>query len=134
MSQDCATGAIGVRGAGIVRHDPISPRYRDWDREAAPNMFDWRNPPGRSEWSNDDRKAIQCGHCSPGGHPRDRAGNARERSLANIPLPTWSGYEAERRIDHDHTGKPNRARAGLKRAQFELHVIESQLRLRGLPE
>ena len=39
---------------------------------------------------------------------------------------------AERRIDNDRTNNPNRGRAGLERAQLELSVIESQLRLRGL--
>jgi hypothetical protein len=41
---------------------------------------------------------------------------------------------AERRIDNDHKSNPNRGRAGLERAQLELHIIESQLRLRGLLE
>jgi hypothetical protein len=41
---------------------------------------------------------------------------------------------AERRIDNDHTSNRNRGRAGLERAQLELHIIESQLRLRGLLE
>jgi hypothetical protein len=41
---------------------------------------------------------------------------------------------AERRISNNHTSNPNRARAGLKRAQLELDFIESQLRLRGLLE
>jgi hypothetical protein len=39
---------------------------------------------------------------------------------------------AERRIDNDRTNNPNRGRTGLERAQLELSVIESQLRLRGL--
>ena len=41
---------------------------------------------------------------------------------------------AERRIENDCSGNPNRGRAGLKRAQLELSVIESQLRFRGLLE
>ena len=41
---------------------------------------------------------------------------------------------AERRIANDHSGNPNRGQAGLKRAQLELSVIESQLRLRDLLE
>ena len=41
---------------------------------------------------------------------------------------------AERRIDNDHTSNPDRGRAGLKRAQLEVHIIESQLRFRGLLE
>jgi hypothetical protein len=41
---------------------------------------------------------------------------------------------AERRIDNERSHNPERERAGLKRAQLELSVIESQLRLRGLLE
>jgi hypothetical protein len=41
---------------------------------------------------------------------------------------------AERRIDNDHTSNPNRGRAGLERARLELHIIDSQLRLRDLLE
>ena len=41
---------------------------------------------------------------------------------------------AERRIENDCSGNPNRGRAGLKRAELELSVIESQLRLRGFLE
>ncbi len=39
---------------------------------------------------------------------------------------------AERRIDNDRTNNPDRGRAGLERAQLEVHVIETQLRLRGI--
>src|SRR5262249_24535346 len=31
-------------------------------RDAAPNMFDWRDPPGTSEWPNGDWEAAQGGH------------------------------------------------------------------------
>ena len=41
---------------------------------------------------------------------------------------------AERRIENDRSGNPNRGCAGLRRAQLELSVIESQLRFRGLLE
>jgi hypothetical protein len=41
---------------------------------------------------------------------------------------------AERRIDNDRASNSHRGRAGLERAQLELRVIESQLRLRGLLE
>ena len=41
---------------------------------------------------------------------------------------------AERRIDNERLNIPHRGRAGLERAQRELSVIESQLRLRGLLE
>jgi 2-hydroxychromene-2-carboxylate isomerase len=41
---------------------------------------------------------------------------------------------ADRRIDNDLTNNRNWGRAGLERAQLELSVIASQLRLRGLLE
>jgi hypothetical protein len=41
---------------------------------------------------------------------------------------------AERRFESDGSGNPSRGHAGLKRAQLELSVIESQLRFRGLLE
>src|SRR2546427_9719923 len=41
---------------------------------------------------------------------------------------------AKRRIDNDRTNNPNWGSAGLERAQLELSVITSQLRLRGLLE
>jgi len=41
---------------------------------------------------------------------------------------------AERRIYNNRSRNPERGRAGLKRAQLELSIIESQLRLRGLLE
>jgi hypothetical protein len=41
---------------------------------------------------------------------------------------------AERRIDNERSRDPERGRAGLKRAQLELSVIDTQLRLRGLVE
>ncbi len=40
---------------------------------------------------------------------------------------------AERRVDANHTDQ-SRSRAGLERAQRELHVVESALRARGLIE
>ena len=55
--------------------------------------------------------------------PRPDLERARDRVAA-----------AERRIDNDHKSNPNRGRAGLERTQLELHIIESQLRLRGLLE
>ena len=51
---------------------------------------------------------------------RPRKKRARDRVAA-----------AERRIDNERSHNPDRGRAGLKRAQLELSVIESQLRLRG---
>ena len=40
---------------------------------------------------------------------------------------------AERRVDADRTDR-SRSRAGLERAERELHIVESDLRARGLIE
>ena len=73
---------------------------------------------------------------------RAAKGPRRKRTRPEPPQYTLSDLErardrveaAERRIDNDRNSNPNRGRAGLERAQFELSVIELQLRLRGLLE
>jgi hypothetical protein len=55
----------------------------------------------------------------------------RQYTVADLERAQDRVGAAKRRIDNDHTSNPNRARAGLERAQLELHIIESQLRLRG---
>ena len=57
----------------------------------------------------------------------------RQYTVADLERAQDRLEAAERRIANDHTGNPN-ARAGLERARSELHVIQSQLRLRGLLE
>jgi hypothetical protein len=64
---------------------------------------------------------------------RTRAG-PRQYTVADLERARDRVEAAERRIDNDHTSNPDRGRAGLKRAQLEVHIIESQLRLRGLLE
>jgi hypothetical protein len=56
----------------------------------------------------------------------------RQYTVADLERAQDRIEAAERRIANEHTSNPNRGRAGLERAQLELHVIESQLRLRGL--
>ena len=58
----------------------------------------------------------------------------RQYTIADLERAQDRVQAAERRIANDHTSNPIRARAGLERAQLELHDIESQLRLRGLRE
>ena len=58
----------------------------------------------------------------------------RQYTVADLERARDRVEAAERRIDNDHTSNPSSARAGLKRAQLQLHIIESQLRLRGLLE
>ena len=56
----------------------------------------------------------------------------RQYTVADMERARDRVAAAERRVANDHGGNPNRGQAGLKRAQLELSVIESQLRLRDL--
>jgi hypothetical protein len=58
----------------------------------------------------------------------------RQYTVADLERARDRVAAAERRIVNDRSSNPNRGRAGLERAQRELSVIESQLRLRGLLE
>jgi hypothetical protein len=58
----------------------------------------------------------------------------RQYTVADLERARYRVEAAQRRITHDHTNNQNRARVGLERAQLALHIIESQLRLRGLLE
>jgi hypothetical protein len=55
----------------------------------------------------------------------------RQRTLADLDRAQDRVEAAERRVGSDHT-KQLHSRAGLERARRELHVIESDLRARGL--
>jgi hypothetical protein len=58
----------------------------------------------------------------------------RQYTIADLERARDRVAAAERRIDNERSHYPERGRAGLKGAQLELSVIESQLRLRGLLE
>jgi hypothetical protein len=66
--------------------------------------------------------------------PRKKRTRPEPRQYADLERARDRVAAAERRIENDCSGNPNRGRAGLKRAQLELSVIESQLRFRGLLE
>ena len=57
----------------------------------------------------------------------------RQYTVADLERARDRVQAAERRIGNDYTGHPS-GQAGLNRAQLALHIIESQLRLRGLLE
>ena len=59
---------------------------------------------------------------------------ARQYTIADLERARDRVAAAERRIDNERGRGPERGRAGLKRAQLELSVIELQLRGRGLLE
>ena len=66
--------------------------------------------------------------------PRKKRTRPRQYTIADWERARDRVAAAERRIDNDRTNNPNWGRAGLVRAQLELSVIMSQLRLRGLLE
>jgi hypothetical protein len=55
----------------------------------------------------------------------------RQYAIADLGRAQDRVEAAERRVDADRTDRPH-SRAGLERAQRELHVIELDLRARGL--
>jgi hypothetical protein len=80
-------------------------------------------------------KAAILARRAPKGPRRKRTRpEPRQYTVADLERARDRVEAAERRIDNERTNNPNRGRAGLQRAQIKLHVIESQLRLRGLLE
>ena len=80
------------------------------------------------------KAAIPARRASKGRHGKLMRPGPRQYTVADLERARDRVEAAERRIDNDRTNNPNRGRVGLERAQLELHVIESQLRLRGLLE
>jgi hypothetical protein len=80
------------------------------------------------------KAAILARRASKGPRRKRTRPEPRQYTVANLQRARDRVEAAERRIHNDRTNNPNRGRAGLERAQLELHVIESQLRLRGLLE
>jgi hypothetical protein len=78
--------------------------------------------------------AILARRTAKGSRTKRARPKPRQYTIADLERARDRVAAAERRIDNDRTNNPNRGRAGLERAQLDLHVIESQLRLRGLLE
>src|SRR5262245_59895243 len=78
---------------------------RDSARDTAPTMFDWRDPPGKSEWPNGDWEAAQ------GGHPREEGGEgtAQETHAAEASAVHHCRLGARTRSGSGG-GAPNRQR------------------------
>jgi hypothetical protein len=75
------------------------------------------------------KAAVLARKASKGPRRKRTRPGPRQYTVADLERARDRVEAAERRIDNDG---PNRGRAGLERAQLELQVIESQLRLRGL--
>jgi hypothetical protein len=80
------------------------------------------------------KAAIRTRRASTGPRRKRTRPEPRQYTVADLERAQDRVEAAERRIHNDHTSNPNRGRTGLERAQLKLHIIESQLRLRGLLE
>ena len=78
------------------------------------------------------KAAILARRAAKGPRKKRTRPEPRQYTVADLERARDRVAAAERRIDNDRSSNPNRGRAGLERAQLELSVIESQLRLRGL--
>src|SRR5262249_25627321 len=78
--------------------------------------------------------AILARKASKGRRGKRTRPGPRQYAVADLERGRGRVAAAGRPSENDHTSNPNRGRAGLERAQLELHIIESQLRLRGLLE
>ena len=77
---------------------------------------------------------IPAKRAAKGPRKKRRRPEPRQYTIVDLERARDRVAAAERRIENNHSGNPDRGRAGLKRAQFELSAIESQLRFRGLLE
>ena len=80
------------------------------------------------------KAAILASRVAKGPRKKRTRPKSQQYTIADLERARDRVAAAERRIDNDRRSNPNRGRAGLERAQLELSVIESQLRLRGLLE
>jgi len=80
------------------------------------------------------KAAILARRVAKGPRKKRTRPEPRQYTVADLERAGDRVAAAERRIDNERSNIPNRGRAGLKRAQRELSIIEAQLRLRGLLE
>jgi hypothetical protein len=78
------------------------------------------------------KAAILVRRAAKGPRKKRMRPEPRQYTVADLERARDRVQAAGRRIDNDRRSNPKRGRAGLERAQRELSVIESQLRLRGL--
>ncbi len=80
------------------------------------------------------KAAINPRRAAQGPRKKRTRPEPRQYTVADLERARDRVAAAERRIENDRRSNPRRRRAGLERAQLELSVIESQLRLRRLLE
>jgi hypothetical protein len=79
------------------------------------------------------KSAILAKRVSKGPRGKRTRAQPRQYTVVDLERARDRVMAAERRVDNDYTSDPGRD-AGLERAKLELHIVESQLRLRGLLE
>ena len=79
------------------------------------------------------KSGILAQRASKGPRGKRTRAQPRQFTVADLERARDRVAAAERRVDNDYTSNPRRD-AGLERAKLELHIVESQLRLRGLLE
>ena len=67
---------------------------------------------------------IPARRAAKGPRKKRRRSEPRQYTIVDLERARDRVAAAERRIENDHSGNPDRGREGLKRAQFELSVIE----------
>src|SRR5438046_9844970 len=97
-------------------------------------MLDW--PIRRDSWSGTMAtgkrlKAAILARVAKGPRKKRTRPEPRQYTIADLERAQDRVEAAERRVDADGTDR-SRSRAGLERAQRALHVVESDLRARGL--
>ena len=80
------------------------------------------------------KTAILTRRATKGPRKKRTRPEPRQFTVADLERARDRVAAAKRRIDNDRSSNLHRGRSGLERAQLELSVIESQLRLRGLLE
>ena len=79
------------------------------------------------------KSAILAKRASKGTRGKRTRAQPRQYTVADLERARDRVAAAERRVENDYTSNPGRL-AGLERAKLELHIVESQLRSRGLLE
>jgi hypothetical protein len=74
------------------------------------------------------KAAIMARRAATGARKKRARPQPPQYTMADLGRARDRVAAAERRIDNDRTSNPSRGRAGLRRAQLELSVIEAQLR------
>ena len=83
---------------------------------------------------NQSKAVIPVGKPAKGPRKKRARPEPRQYTIADLERARDRVGAAERRIENERSPNSEKGRAGLKRAQLELYIIESQLRLRGLLE